>query len=189
MVIDPDDGTVVKRLVGRSVRIVVCADAARRGRTSMTARGPTAGALIVLLSVSVAACGAQTTTVTQPPSDAALGRPIGGAPTRAAGGQAARTAARAFLNSYLQISYGNAPPEQLRSASRALRDRLRTQRARVPPGVRDRTPRIVALGLKADRDGRVRAIATVDDGDLAPYPLIATLERRDQRWVAVSVGG
>lgn len=155
----------------------------------MTARRPIAGALIVLLSVTVAACGTQTTTVTQPPRDAALGRPIGGTATRQAGGQAARTAARAFVSSYLQISYGHAPPQRLRGASRSLRDRLRAQGARVPPGVRDRTPRIVALSLKPDRDGSVRAIATVDDGDLAPYPLIATLERHDQRWVAVSVGG
>jgi len=160
----------------------------------MTARGPitaTAVAVAVMLGVSLTACGENTSTATRPASDAPPGRPIGGnSPTSSPGGQDAGGAARAFRSSYLAISYGQAPPSQLRGASRALRERLRAQDARVPPGVRDRRPRVVALRLRRIADGRVRAIATVDDGDLAPYPLFATLQRASAgRWIAVSVGG
>ena len=60
----------------------------------------------------------------------------------------------------------------------------------MPPGVRNRSPRVIALRLEAAGDGRVRAAATVNDGDVAPYPLFATLAHTaDGRWVAVSVGG
>jgi hypothetical protein len=164
----------------------------RSVRTLITARGPiTAVAVAVILSVSLTACGEPTRTATQPVSDAPLGRPIGGPPpTTDDGGPDARRAARAFLTSYLQISYGQAQPSQLRAASRALRKRLRTQNARVPPGVRKRRPRVVALRLTSTGDGGVRAIATVGDGDLAPYPLFATLQRASTgHWVAISVGG
>jgi hypothetical protein len=145
-----------------------------------------AATVAAMLSVSLTACGEPAKTVTQPASDAPLGRRIGGDP----GGHDARSAARAFLSSYLAISYGQAQPSQLRAASRALRERLRAHNARVPPGVRNRRPRVVALRLKRTGDGRVRAIVTVNDGDLAPYPLFATLQRASSgRWVAVSVGG
>jgi hypothetical protein len=166
-------------------------DVLARSRTIMTARGPITAVAVAMLSASLTACGAPTTTVTQPAGDAPLGRSIGAdPPTSDPGDQDARAAARAFLSSYLAISYGQAQPSQLRAASRALRDRLRAQNARVPPGVRKRRARVVALRLKRTADGRVRAIATVDDGDLAPYPLFATLQRAGAgRWVAVSVGG
>ena len=142
-------------------------------------------------AIGVAACGDDTTTVTEPASTAPLGRPIGGGTTPAAnaGGAKARAAAHAFLTSYLNISYGRAKPNTLRNASQALRDRQRAQQARVPEGVRDRRPRIIALHLEAVSDGYVRATETVDDGDVAAYPLFATLARRGGRWIAVSVGG
>lgn len=151
----------------------------------------TAVLIATVAAIGVAACGGDTATVTQPASTAPLGRPIGGATTPAAnaGGAKARAAARAFLTSYLNVSYGRAEPNTLRNASKALRDRQRAQQARVPEGVRDRRPRIIALHLEAVSDGRVRAAATVDDGDVAAYPLFATLARRGGRWIAVSVGG
>lgn len=158
----------------------------------MNARCHRAAAVAAAVAViGLAACGGDTTTVTQPASTAPLGRPIGGATTPAAdaGGAKARAAARAFLTSYLNVSYGRAKPGDLRNASNALRHSLRAQHARVPAGVRDRRPQIIALHLEAVGDGRVRATATVDDGDVAAYPLFATLARRSGRWIAVSVGG
>jgi hypothetical protein len=147
---------------------------------------------ITAVSFALAACGGETRTVTEPARTAPLGRAIGpDRPTLSGVDTKARAAARAFLASYLSVSYGRAKPDKLRSASQALRERLAAQQARVPAGVRHRRPQIVALRLEAVGGGRVRATATIDDGDVAPYPLFATLarERRGGRWVAVSVGG
>ena len=157
----------------------------------MTRRRRQLAALVVVVALSavVAACGGETKTVTQPAETAPLGRPIGGEKRPEPGGKDARAAAHAFLTSYLAISYGQEKPDRLRNATAALRDRLRAQNPRVPPGVAKRRPKVIALRLEAVGDGRVRATGTVDDGDVAPYPLFATLARRDGRWVAVSVGG
>jgi len=183
------------RLPHRAVRGRGLADrlASRPAAAHMTARHAISTVGVVLVTAAtLASCGDDTKTVTQPASTAPLGRPIGGdrTRTREAGGQDARAAARAFLTSYLAISYGRDKPSTLRSASRALRERLRAQNPRVPPGVAKRRPRVIALRLKAVGAGRVRATGTVDDGDVAAYPLFATLARQgDGRWIAVSVGG
>lgn len=148
--------------------------------------------VLVAIAFGLAGCDGDTVTVTQPASTAPVGRPIGGDPSRTSvSGVKARSAARAFLTSYLKVSYGRAKPTQLHNATSALRASLRAQQARVPEGVRNRRPRIVALRLEPVGDGRVRATATVDDGDVAPYPLFATLARSadDGRWLAVNVGG
>ena len=148
--------------------------------------------IAILIATGLASCDGQTTTVTQPASTAPLGRPIGGAGASALSPTDARAqaAARSFLKSYLDVSYGWAKPNELRSASPALRTGLRAQQPRVPEGVRGRRPRVVSLRLEAVGDGRVRATASVDDGDVAPYPLFVTLTgSAGGRWVAVSVGG
>ena len=165
----------------------------RRDKTLVLAVGAAIAlaAVIVLIVFLAGDRGATTTTVSSDRAPA-LGRPIGGSasarPQRAANA-GADAAARAFFRSYLAISYGRAKPEQLRNATAALRETLRDQNARVPVGVEDLRPRIVSVRLEAIGDGRVRATGTVDDGDVAPYPLFATLARIGERWVAVSVGG
>lgn len=152
-----------------------------------------AAAILLALATALSACGDnQTTTVTRTGGDQSLGRPIGGQSPRTdeTANADARAAARAFLSSYLAVSYGQAKPEKLRSATGSLRARLRAQAPRVPPGVTARHPRVVALRLESVADDQVRATATVDDGDVAAYPLFATLARReDGSWVAISVGG
>ena len=185
---------LMARLPERDYRITPsasrpCLTQPRAGRSAIATGAAVAAA--VTLGIWLSACGGETKTVTQPASTAPLGRPIGGQSRHGAAGETdARAAARAFLTSYLAISYGHAKPDELRGASRALRDRLRAQNPRVPPGVRNRRPRVIALHVKAVSDGRVRATATVDDGDVAPYPLFATLAKRSSgRWIAVSVGG
>jgi hypothetical protein len=148
--------------------------------------------VLAVAAATLAACGGETRTVTEPARTAPLGRPIGeDRPALSGVDTTVRAAARAFLTSYLSVSYGRATPDGLRSASPALRERLAAQQARVPAGVRHRRPQIVALRLEAVGGGRVRATATIDDGDVAAYPLFVTLarERRGGRWVAVSVGG
>jgi len=159
----------------------------------MNALRPALWTVLVAVIFGLAACDGDTVTVTQPASTAPLGRQIGrgDTPRAGAGGAPARSAARAFLTSYLKVSYGRAKPTHLHNATSALRANLRAQQARVPEGVRNRRPRIVALRLEPVGDGRVRATATIDDGDVAPYPLFATLARSADggRWLAVSVGG
>lgn len=148
--------------------------------------------VLVVAAGGLASCGAATTTtVTQPTGTAPLGRPIGGVDRRPPSltDMQARDAARTFLVSYLDISYGRAQPDELRGASAALRDALAAQQARVPEGVRGRRPRVVSLRLEPVGDRRARATASVDDGDVAPYPLFVTLARTGAGWVAVSVGG
>jgi hypothetical protein len=147
-------------------------------------------AVPVVIAIAIAGCGNQDGAAQSSTSTAPLGRPIGGSSrVQTPEHRAALAAARAFVTSYLAITYGRARPEELRAATPALRAALQAQRARVPQGLRGRRPRIVSLRLDPQGSGRRRAIATVDDGDVAPYPLFATLARRDGRWLAISVQG
>ena len=165
------------------------------GRDARIATGTIAAAVAASCAVVLALLsgGRDThTPATTTATDASLGRPIGGSGGVAQSSTAepgAEAAARRFFRSYLAVSYGRAGPDELRNATASLRERLRAQNARVPPGVRRLTPRVSALRLKPVGPGRLRATATVDDGDVAPYPLFATLGRRDGRWLVVSVGG
>lgn len=156
----------------------------------MKPRAQITAAAVILAAVLLTACGERTKTVTQPASTAPLGRTIGGAtPPRQAGGTSARKAAHAFFQSYLEISYGQRRPDQLRRASDSLRRSLRAQNARVPPGVRNLHPQVTALRLTPAGNGRLHAAATVEDGDVTPYPIFATLARdRSGAWVATSLG-
>lgn len=181
------------RIAATTVGAWLTGIARRTGRAEVTIpRHPRGRLAVIALSLTLAACGdQQASTVTQPAGEVPLGRPLGPSdpPARSPGGPSARSAARAFLTSYLQISYGHAELQTLRRATPALRSTLRAQAARVPPGVRARQPRITALELRAIQGGQLRAMATVDDGDIAPYLIFATLARRDGRWQAVALGG
>ena len=160
-------------------------------KVTPAARALCAIAAVLATAFALVACGGEKATSTAP-DRGSLGRPIGGQQpsVRGAGDRDARAAARGFLTSYLAVSYGHAEPGELRNATRSLRDRLRAQAARVPPGIRRRRPKVIALRLESVTDGQVRATATVDDGDVAPYPLFATLiQQSGGRWVAVTVGG
>lgn len=158
-------------------------------KVTPVARALWAIAAVLAAAFALVACGGEKATSDDRGS---LGRPIGGQQpaVRSADDRDARAAARAFLTSYLAVSYGRARPGDLRNATRSLRDRLRAQAARVPPGIRQRRPKVIALRVESVADGQVRATATVDDGDVAPYPLFATLVRQPGgRWLAVTVGG
>jgi hypothetical protein len=156
----------------------------------VSTRIPGLAVVVTAIAIAIVGCGAQERGASRSTSTAPLGRPIGSAATsQAPGDRAALTAARAFLSSYLAITYGRAEPGRLRAATSALRAALRAQHARVPQGIRGRRPRIISLQLEPQASGRRRATATVDDGDVAPYPLFATLSRRDGRWLVVSVQG
>jgi hypothetical protein len=58
----------------------------------------------------------------------------------------------------------------------------------VPPARGARTPAIVDLRAVVQAPTLVQVTATVDDGDLAAYPVTAFVERRAGRWLVSHVG-
>jgi hypothetical protein len=95
----------------------------------------------------------------------------------------ARDVGERFLRGYVAFLYGRTHADELQGASAALRRALRRSRVRVPPARARRTPRLVRVDAIRQAPGVVQVTATIDDGDLAPYPVIAFVEFRDGRWV------
>jgi hypothetical protein len=88
-----------------------------------------------------------------------------------------------FLRGYVAFLYGRANADELVGASADLRRALRRSRVRVPPARARRTPRLVRVDAVLQAPGVVEMTATIEDGDLAPYPVAAFVERRDARWL------
>jgi hypothetical protein len=95
----------------------------------------------------------------------------------------ARDAGERFLRSYVGFIYGRANAGELEGLSADLRRSLRRSRVRVPPARAQRTPRLVRVGAVLQAPGVVQVTATIDDGDLTPYPVTAFVEFRDGRWL------
>jgi hypothetical protein len=102
--------------------------------------------------------------------------------------EAAKAAARRFLEGYLPFSYGQASARSLEGAGDELRSRLEAEPPRVPAGERARRPRV--LIVQAEGVGAVRAgiVALVADG-ARRYTVPLELERRRSGWVVTGVGG
>jgi hypothetical protein len=88
-----------------------------------------------------------------------------------------------FLRGYVALLYGRANAEELERLSADLRRSLRRSRVRVPPARARRTPRIVRVDAVLQAPAAVQVTATIDDGDLTPYPVTAFVEFRDGRWL------
>jgi hypothetical protein len=95
----------------------------------------------------------------------------------------ARDAGVRFLRSYVAFVYGRANAHEIEGASADLRRALRRSRVRVPPAHARRTPRLVRVDAVLQAPGVVQVTATIDDGDLTPYPVTAFVEFRDGRWL------
>lgn len=95
---------------------------------------------------------------------------------------ASRRVARRFLDGYLAFLYGRAPAAEVSDTSAAVRRELARNTRRIPPAQRDRTPRVVDLAVTAQAARAVIATASIDDGDVAVYPVVFTLDRQDGRW-------
>jgi hypothetical protein len=95
----------------------------------------------------------------------------------------ARKAGERFLRGYVAFLYGRANADDLRGASADLRRSLRRSRVRVPPARARRTPRLVRLDAVLQAPDVVQLTATIDDGDLKPYPVSAFVERRVVSWL------
>ena len=113
-----------------------------------------------------------------------LGRAAPRVPARAG----VREAGRRFLRGYVAFLYGRREADELEGASADLRRAPRRARLRVPPGRLSRTPTIVDVRAAVQAPRVVQVTATVDDGDLAAYPVTAFLERRAGRWLVTHVG-
>lgn len=95
----------------------------------------------------------------------------------------ARAAAQAFFAGYLPFLYGQAELTEVVSVSPALRRALEHRRD-VPASLRDRDPRLTGLTAQAQAATSVLVTATVDDGAVAPFRLLAHVERQpDGRWL------
>jgi hypothetical protein len=93
----------------------------------------------------------------------------------------AHNAAARFLQGYVAFLYG-ANADKLEGASADLRRALRRSRVRVPPARAQRTPRLLRVDAVLQAPGVVQVTATIDDGDLTPYPVTVFVELRDARW-------
>jgi hypothetical protein len=99
----------------------------------------------------------------------------------------ARNVGERFLRRYVAFLYGRANADELEGAGADLRRALRRSRVRVPPARARRTPKIVRVDAILQAPGVAQVTATIDDGDLAPYPVTAFVERRDSRWLVTDL--
>lgn len=96
---------------------------------------------------------------------------------------AADAAARRFLRGYLAVLYGRGAVGDVTDASDPVLRALRRNVRRVPAAQRQRRPEVVDLRLVRQAPAAVLATASIDDGDLAVYPIVFALDRRGGRWI------
>jgi hypothetical protein len=103
----------------------------------------------------------------------------------AASSTAEELAAREFLRGYLAYIYGRARAGEVRGATPAFTHALLTSPRRVPPTMRMRRPRIVALHLA----GTLGVTAIINDGGLIDYPVKLQLAYRGRRLLVSGLAG
>lgn len=96
---------------------------------------------------------------------------------------AADAAARRFLRGYLALLYGRGAVSNVTDASEPVLRALRRNVRRVPAAQRQRRPQVVDLRLVRQAPAAMLATASIDDGDLAVYPIVFALDRRGGRWI------
>jgi hypothetical protein len=98
-------------------------------------------------------------------------------------------AAREFLNSYLAYIYGRARAGEVRAAAPAFTHALLARPSRVPPSMRARHPRIVALQIAKAPAGALGVTAIINDGGLVNYPVALLLARHGHRLLVSGLAG
>jgi hypothetical protein len=101
--------------------------------------------------------------------------------------RAAKRAARRFLAGYLPYTYGHGDANRLLAISDEMRDRLQTERPRVPAGERRRRPRVLLVQAEGVGAVRARLVALVDDG-ARRYTVPLELEHQRSGWTVTEVG-
>jgi hypothetical protein len=95
---------------------------------------------------------------------------------------AARRVGERFLVGYVAFLSGHRRADRLRGCTAALRRELSDSRVRVPPARQVRRARVVGWRAVVQASTSVVVTATVDDGDLAAFPVAANVERHAGRW-------
>lgn len=86
-----------------------------------------------------------------------------------------RSTVEAFLGGFLQYLYGRAPTSAVTDTTSAFLRSLEHQRLRVPPGMRSRHPRIVALDAAPAPPGMLAATALITDEEDVEYRIAVVL--------------
>lgn len=146
------------------------------------------GTLAVLAVVTVVGGSDRPSEKPVPSSVGAPPDPLIGTPSRPVSPTdevppAADAAARRFLRGYLAVLYGRGTVRQVTDASAAVRRALRQSVRRVPAAQRQRRPQVVDLRLVRQAPAAILVTASIDDGDLAVYPIVFALDRRGGRWI------
>jgi hypothetical protein len=98
-------------------------------------------------------------------------------------------AAREFLGGYLGYVYGRDRAGDVRGATPAFIHSLLAFPPRVPPSMRARHPRIVALHLVQASAGALGVTAIINDGGLVDYPIALLLVRHGHRLLVSGLAG
>jgi hypothetical protein len=101
----------------------------------------------------------------------------------------AERAARVFLHGYLGYIYGHNRAAGVQGATSALTHALAGSARPVPPGMRARQPRVVALHTENAPAGLIRVTAAINDGGLVDYPIALLLARQGSRLLVTGLGG
>jgi hypothetical protein len=94
-----------------------------------------------------------------------------------------------LLSGHLALLHGRGSIRPLRHvATRGLLRELRRNRPRVTPKQQQTRTRMVDLRAAFRSQGSARAVATLKDCAVPPYPLQLYLERRRALWVVTRIG-
>jgi hypothetical protein len=102
---------------------------------------------------------------------------------------AASRAAGAFLTGYLGYIYGHRSAREVTGATATFTHSLSALAPRVPPSMRARLPRVLALRPARAPAGLTGVTAVVNDGGLVDYPITLYLAPRGRRLLVTGVGG
>ena len=173
----------------------------RRQRDRPTAEHERHAAFMVTAAVAVTATLLLAITAPHAPSPNAASDPSDGArlqqTPRAPSGNGvavaltgeAERAARVFLHGYLGYIYGHNRGTAVKGATSALTHSLAGSMRPVPPGMRARQPRVVALHTENAPAGLIRVTAAINGGGLVDYPIALLLARQGSRLLVTGLGG
>jgi hypothetical protein len=102
---------------------------------------------------------------------------------------AALRAARRFLHGYLAYIYGHGRATQVSAATSGLARSLASRSPKVPPSMRARRPRVLALHVVTVPTGVIEVTALINDGGLVDYPIQLRLAGLGGRLLVTAVGG